>query len=304
MSDRDRRLGSAARARNQARAGFLWRHLVGEYSLARSYWLHTVVLGWGLVLAGSLVLSSLADRTNARSVSMAVLVFEPFVLVVWAWSVFGTTISALRKLFAGPGRFWAVLALLVLALGTLATARQLKHLAPELKEHWDVAMGQQPGEPFKVELIRDGRVVSFSGGVQEGAAQAIDRVIGEAPNVGTLLIDSPGGWLREGKKMAAVVKRYRLNTRVENECFSACTLVLLAGENRSAGASAQIGFHRGRAVGESAEGRARPASIEEAELYRQAGLRDDFVRKIVSTPNQAIWIPSLAELQRADVLTR
>ena len=31
---------------------------------------------------------------------------------------------------------------------------------------------------------------------------------------------------------------------------------------------------------------------------------DDFVRKIVSTPNQAIWIPSLAELQRADVLTR
>jgi len=49
----------------------IWRHLVGEYSLARSYWCHTVLLGWGLAFAGGWALSALADRSSAASVWVA-----------------------------------------------------------------------------------------------------------------------------------------------------------------------------------------------------------------------------------------
>ena len=282
----------------------VWRHLVGEYSLARSYWCHTVLLGWGLAFAGGWALSALADRSSARAVSIAVLAAEPFLLLVWLWSMTGTTVSALRKLFAGPGRFWAILALLLMALSALAGASEMRRLGVALKEHWAVAAGEQPGKRFAVTLSADGRVVALAGGVNDGAAAAIDRAIGDAPRVGTLLLDSPGGWMREGKRMADVVKRYRLNTRVEHECFSACTVVLLAGENRSAGRQAQIGFHRARAIGEAAHEGVRPARAEESDIYLKAGLREEFVRHIVSTPNDSIWIPTQRELLHEDVLTR
>jgi hypothetical protein len=299
-----RREAARLAARPEARAGFLWRHLVGEYSLGRSFWLHTVLLGWGLAACGAWMFRELADRSSMRAVSIAVLCVEPLVVAVWLWSMFGTAMSALRRLFDGSSIVWSLLALLALGLGTAATVRELGRMVPYLGEHWAVAQGKQPTERFEVTLSNDGRIVSFAGGINDGAAAAIDKAIGEAPRVGTLLIHSPGGWLREGKRMADVVRRYRLNTRVEGECFSACTLVLLAGANRSAGERARIGFHRGRSIGESADDRSGPAEREETELYRSAGLKTDFVKRIVATPNDDIWIPSRQELLREDVLTR
>ena len=212
---------SRRHGRPEARAGFLWRHLVGEYSLGRSYWLHTVLLGWGLAAFGAWVFRELGDRSSMRSVSVAVLCFEPLVVAVWLWSMFGTTMSALRRFLDGSQVVWSLLALLSLAIGTAATARELGQMGRYLKEHWAVAQGKQPTETFEVTLRDEGRVVSFSGGINDGAAAAIDRAIGAAPRVGTVLLHSPGGWLREGRRMAEVVKRYQLNTRLEGECFSA-----------------------------------------------------------------------------------
>ena len=299
-----RREAARLAARPEARAGFLWRHLVGEYSLGRSFWLHTVLLGWGLAAGGAWVFRELGDRSSMRAVSIAVLCVEPLVVAVWLWAMFGTALSALRRLFDGSSIVWSLLALLVLALASAGTVRELGRMRPHLAEHLAVAQGRQPSEGFTVTMRDEGRVVAFAGGINEGAAAAIDKAIGEAPRVGTLLIHSPGGWLREGKRMADVVGRYRLNTRVEGECFSACTLVLLAGANRSAGERARIGFHRGRSIGESADERSRPAEREETELYRSAGLKPEFIKRIVATPNDDIWIPSRQELLREDVLTR
>ena len=291
------------RPRPAARTGLLWRHLAGEYSLSRSYWVHTVLVGWGFAFAGAWLLSAIADRSTARSISIGVLALQPVFILVWMWSMTGTTVSALRKLFVGPGRLWAVLALLVMAAGAVAGAHQMRQLGPALKEHLQVALGKQPGKEFVVTLSGDGRVISFVGGVNDGAGAAIDKAIAAAPQVGTLLLDSPGGWIKEGIRMADVVRRYGLNTRVEHDCYSSCTIVLLAGQSRSAGADAHIGFHRGRAIGESGRGQ-RPVPSEEADIYRQAGLREAFVRRIVATPNDSIFIPSRSELLHEDVLTR
>jgi membrane-bound ClpP family serine protease len=292
------------RTRSAAQSGMLWRHLVGGYSLGRSYWLHMVLLGWCLAFVAAWFLNALAERSTVRSTSIALLVIEPLLLVAWMWSVIGAAVSALRNLFAGPSRFWAAIALLFIALSLVGGSQELRRLGAANKEHWAVALGKQPTESFVIALSADGRIITFTGGVNDGAATAIDRAIGAAPNVGTLVLDSPGGWLKEGIRMAEVVKRYRLNTRVEKQCFSACTLVLLAGENRSAGDGAQIGFHRGRAIGESPRNHQHPAAKEEADLYRKAGLRDAFVARIVSTPNDSILIPSRRELLHEDVLTR
>lgn len=103
--------------------------------------------------------------------------------------------------------------------------------------------------------------------------------------------------------MAGVVKKYGLSTHVNAECFSSCTLVLLAGLERTGGPHAEIGFHRGRHTGE-VEGKKYVPDAEEAALYRKAGLDSAFVQRILATRNDEIWIPSRAELLQAHVLTR
>jgi len=116
--------------RPEARAGFFWRHLVGEYSLARSYWLHTILLGWGLAALGAWVFRELGDRSSMRSVSIAVLCLEPLVVLVWLWSMFGTTMAALRRFLDGSQIVWALLALISLGIGTVATVRELVKMGP------------------------------------------------------------------------------------------------------------------------------------------------------------------------------
>jgi len=70
-----------------------------------------------------------------------------------------------------------------------------------------VAMGKQPTAGFTVTLRDGGRVVEFKGGVNEGVAAALDKAIADAPNVTTVVLDSPGGWLKEGRRMVDVVRR-------------------------------------------------------------------------------------------------
>ncbi|MGC5394069.1 hypothetical protein ACPXAZ_26190, partial [Escherichia coli] len=65
----------------------------------------------------------------------------------------------------------------------------------------------------------------------------------------TVVLYSAGGWVREGKLVGEVIRRRRLNTYVEQECSSSCTLAFLAGRDRAMDPRAHIGFHTLYTVG-------------------------------------------------------
>ncbi len=293
---REHRRGPARRE-----SGFIVKHLKGDYSIARSYWLHTVLIGWGTSWLGILALQKVGESHAARHVSMTLLAYLAVALLVTVWSVAGAWMSAMKHLFGGGRRLWAALAMLSLAAVAFGTMEEYAELTPAMREHWAIAQGEQPGEDFEVVLIDEGRVVLYQGGINEGAAHALDRVIADAPRVTTVLLESPGGWMREGERMAAVIKRYGLSTRVETECHSACTVAFLAGVDRTMGEEAVLGFHRGRAPGQPAEGERNERS---AEVYAAAGLSPAFIRRILDTPHDDIWTPTRRELHKAGVLTR
>lgn len=61
----------------------------------------------------------------------------------------------------------------------------------------------------------------------------------------TVLLDSNGGVLNVGLSIGNLVRSKGYHTRIENqkECASACGLIWLAGEERSLGKEAKVGFH-------------------------------------------------------------
>ena len=125
-----------------------------------------------------------------RYVSMGVLAFEATVLLAWLWSLIGTWMSALKHLFGGGRKLWPIPAMLTLAAGAFATIEAAATMRPFLREHWETAQGQQPTGDYSVRLVDEGRVVEFSGGINQGAAAALDRAIADAPKVTTVRLNS------------------------------------------------------------------------------------------------------------------
>lgn len=287
--------------RGRREPGLVIKHLKGDYSLARSYWLHTVLLGWGVSWLGIFAIQQVGEHQAARHASAALLAYLCVALLITTWSLAGAWMSAMKSLFGRGGRLWAVLAMLSLAFGAVGTMKEYIELRPALREHWTIAQGEQPAEEFEVSMLDDGRVVSYTGGVNDGASRALEKVIADAPRVTTVLLESPGGWMREGQRMAAVIQRYGLSTRVETECHSACTVAFLAGVDRTLGEGAVLGFHRGRAPGQDAKGE---SAEHDAEVYAKAGLPQAFIRRVIETPHNDIWMPTRRELLKAGVLTR
>lgn len=284
--------------------GLFFGHLIGRYPLGRSFWAHTVLIGWIVTLSFGYLCSWVGDRWPVRYLSMTVLALQPVFILVWLWSTLGTAVSALRRLFSGPSRGWAVLAMLMLLGSAEGMHQRLASLRPFVAEHWAVARGEQAGAPFDVIARADGRTVVFSGAVNEGAAAALELAVKAAPKATLVILDSPGGWVKEGVLMADVIRRYNMSTHVDKTCASACTLAFLAGLDRTAGPGARLGFHQGRAVGERDDDDRSVSQQELARMYQQAGVSADFARRIVQVSSHDIWVPSRSELLRAQVLTR
>ncbi|GCB02796.1 hypothetical protein [Ralstonia sp. SET104] len=287
---------------------FFARHWRGDYGLARSYWLHTALMQFGMVALSAGVTHALAHNAPARAASSALLVIYVMGLALWIWAVVGTWRSAdreqARSRRAGLSNPWPLIAKVMIVLGAVGTSSRVISDGPRLGAHLRTALGEQAASPFTVIPQRDGRAILFNGGINDGAADALETALRKAPNATAVVLRSEGGWLREGTLMADVIRRHHLQTYVERACASACTIAFLAGVDRAAAPGARIGFHRPRAVG--ADHDQTPGAID-SELwlaYADAGLPDAFVRRVQNTPFDQMWFPTAQELLANHIVTR
>lgn len=65
-----------------------------------------------------------------------------------------------------------------------------------------------------------------------------------SPGVTELVLSSTGGNVWAGEEMARIVIDFELDTRVIEECSSACVTVFLGGERRVLDRGGKLGFHR------------------------------------------------------------
>lgn len=297
-------LGGASIPEYKGPLAFFRRHYNGDYSLARSYWVNTFLVSLFAPVLGLMLLPWLSENFPARYGSAGFLFITALGIVAWFWAVSGTWASANKHVQRGGKSGWATAAKFMIIIGALNTFGNVGNLMPALQEHMRVAMGAQPGSSTKLEVRADGQAILLSGGINDGSAEQLEKALEIAPAVTTVVFSSEGGWIREGKMLADVIRKQGLNTYIEGYCVSACTIAFLAGKERAAAPSAKIGFHASRSVGGMAS---KPTSEETAQLraiYLSAGLPDAFIRRVADTPYEEMWYPSHSELLSVGVLTR
>lgn len=146
---------------------------------------------------------------------------------------------------------------------------------------------------YKVKFSRDGREMFFAGVMSEGSALQLETMMDAAPQLQTLHLDSPGGNLYEARSFAQRVKRLGLDTHISKECSASCILVFAAGQNRTLGFGAEMGFHRYGLDFEQLQSDLNiEREISEDRLYLAGeGINPEFLDTYFNRDRSKIWYP-------------
>lgn len=151
---------------------------------------------------------------------------------------------------------------------------------------------------FKTSKLKDRRLIeSMTGEIVEGDAERLRSAIKAANDTGKLLesirLNSIGGNLLEGVKLAEIVRFAKMTTNVSSSavCASACFLLFAAGERKFANYTAQIGVH-GAADQSGAETiQSNAATVSMAKVAKELGVPDSIIgRMVVTPPGDMVWL--------------
>ena len=283
---------------------YLRRHWAGHLSLPVSYWINGFLLSALILAAVEYLTGRMADQGGSlRGIATIALVYLAVSAALWVWSSVGIWRSAYwhRRRGGTPGWGFAARSLVVLSLAL--TLFRSGDLALQAAELGTLARGRDSiGEIARMHVSKDGRELFVRGNLASGAAVRFETVLGESPGVRSVVMTSPGGRMLEAQRMAALIRKRGLDTRVEELCASACTSLLLAGRTRTAPETARIGFHQPSFPGLDASDLGDAIEQIRAE-YAAAGVDSRFVWRALATPAETMWFPDPEELVEARVLT-
>lgn len=295
--------GGLLAAEEQDDGNYLGRHWRGHLPLAQTYWLNGFLTNVVIGALGIALISLQQSGKSLRLIAIGFLLYVLFLMIARSWSLVGIWRSAGRHAARGGSPGWATVARLMVGFGILATMAQAPSLALQVKEYGLIAVGRDPLGPMaSMTLDPAGRTLALKGPISAGVADRLEEVLSLAPKAELVVLDSDGGRIFEALRMADLIKARGLDTRVEQHCASACTLVLLAGKDRSAHRFAQIGFHQPDFPGLSEAEQAQIVS-ENRKDYANAGIDPDFLDRALTTPPAEMWYPTHADMVNAGVLT-
>jgi len=290
-------------AEEQDDGNYLGRHWRGHLSLPQTYWLNGFLTNMAIGALGLAFMTLEQTGKSLRLIAMGFLLYVLLLLIARSWSLVGIWRSAGRHAARGGTAGWGTVARIMVVIGVLATLAQMPSLALQAKEYGLIAVGRDPIGPIAtMSLDKSGKTLELKGPLSAGVADQFEQFLKSAPATQLVVLDSDGGRIFEALRVAEVIKSRGLDTRVEQHCASACTLILLAGKDRSAHKFAQIGFHQPDFPGLS-EAQKQSIIADNRQDYIKAGIEPQFLDRAMSTPPSQMWYPTHAEMVDAGVLS-
>jgi hypothetical protein len=262
-------------------------------------------LGFGLTLFVNLVGISfiVTSITIENWPDWAALIGLFIIIAILVWQVIGGVRCAntLQKDQTGGNNAWGVyigvfIAISLVGFQILDVIAQRYFIEPKFKTIFG-------NDDFTVRL--QGQTVYLGGEVNYLMYQALLTVLSQQDNVKAISLDSHGGIVFAARSIAKLVEENKLSTVVERQCFSACTMVFAAGNQRSVSESGEVGFH-----GYSLDMPYRFKTVDPIEeqekdkLYLLGrGIDVMFLNQAFNTSSKTLWKPTHAELYQAGFIT-
>ena len=292
-------------------ARYVANHWQGNHGLAWSFWVNFLALRLVLFLfqeGGTLALPP--------GMLLPLWLVVPLVIVahggIFLWQAVGL-LRAADKFSQSSGQMFKVwgtqLALIVAALWVLSYSLEAWHLT---QPHPDDALpsladfDQQRQARYSLSIAPGQTLLVFEGTLELGVTKRLAGLLDAHPSIATIRLDSPGGNVFEARGLASQIRARGLDTLVQGECSSACTLVFVGGANRSIATEARLGFHQYRLDTDQAALAVDIRKEQERDMatFRQAGVAPWFLERLYQSGSQHMWYPTTRDLIDAGVATR
>ena len=164
-----------------------------------------------------------------------------------------------------------------------------------------------------------------SRGIEQNDYDLIKSALDANPMIKIMALNSTGGAIGAADDIADLVLEKKLNTTVVEECMSACTIIFLAGTQRSLHKNAKLGFHQFTwsmsglenfyEDERSTKGWQSPFSLalwvagdtqnyilESMEYLISRGVDPHFAIETLKAEKDDMWVPSIFDLEAAGVV--
>jgi hypothetical protein len=144
-----------------------------------------------------------------------------------------------------------------------------------------------------------GVIIQISGQITTGDADAFISEVKQANAARKLVenvrLNSTGGKLLEGLRLAGAIREAKLSTSVGQGavCASACFLAFAAGDSKFVDYGAQIGVHKASDKGGRETMLSGAATVSMARFAKELGVPTPIIGRMVTTPpRQIMWLTS------------
>jgi hypothetical protein len=238
-------------------------------------------------------------------VSTAVLVIASYAagIGISIWQVVGIWRSASHHAERGGSRGWAAIAKLIAIVWVIKSASMTSAtIIPQTIELFSIATGDKGIPAYAIRVLPNSTEIEFRGGIRTGCADDLRKALEAAPQITVLHINSTGGRIAEARRMSDLVRQRDLITYTSEKCVSAATLVFVAGKERVVAFGARLGFHRSALPGATlVQELEMDAHVHDA--MRAANISEAFIKRVLATPSDRMWYPTIEELRDAGVIT-
>lgn len=228
--------------------------------------------------------------------------------------VFGALALAVSAVFILP-RAWRATAGLsgarAVAAGALRGAITLAALAllfvvtvlvAHVRSMTSIALGRDPLGQGEVRTV-DASTIEIRGPLHAGIARHTRELLERRPQASLLILNSEGGWVREGEWLRDIVRERALQTLSVTGCYSACTTAFVAGRVRTLSPGARLGFHQA-SLTDADPWLGTQLTREFMGSLKALGVSQAFLSRAAATPPDQMWYPEPAELMRERLLDK
>jgi hypothetical protein len=264
----------------------------------------------GLVALDRLVIYPLAWNNHLSANLAIVLVILPKIIVL-PWIGFSTLrfteehyrkfgISIVKTSLLGC-LFFAVMVISVSAIDGVQAIIFSQHAKAK------ASSGQSRPPEYRLSADMVKKEYSIEGLFDFGVTRDFRSLLQQYPGGTRVILASQGGSIYEGRGLAVLIREHKLDTHVDGECSSACTLAFLGGERRSIGAYAKLGFHQ-YSMEYLNRHQVTPFHDPQKEqdhdrvLMLERGIGKAFVDRVFEKVHEDIWYPDHATLLRYNVV--
>lgn len=212
------------------------KHWKGELSLPVSYWINIVLVN----LIFFYITEYIAIRIKHPLFIIKFMIISNifFHFTIYLWQIIGTW-KCSKKYINNGKKFWARIVRIIIIISTLFIIPRYWRLDKLQEANFEEINKLD----YTIDVVKADSKIHLIGGMKFGLSKEIQKLLDNNENITGIIIDSYGGLIYEGYKLAEIIEKNNLNTYSLIECSSAATIAFLAGKERYISNETKMGFH-------------------------------------------------------------